>query len=185
VLPRPRRGRSDGPRRPARQLGLVRQHPEAELGRLLRGRSGRSYPAFLPPGELADDVHEQLLALARRSVPRPLARLVRASTVFLQPIQDVAPSRMAFGRAALVGDAAGTVRPHTASGTSKAFADAILLAAALDGWVAGAPLPQGRLAEWERRRLEELAALRRMGLRLAAGSHLGVDGAPTPWTAVG
>jgi len=155
--------------------------PEPELGRLLRGRSGRSYLAFLPPGELAEDVRAQLLALADAALPELLARLVRASSVFLQPVQDLAPSPMVFGRAVLIGDAAGTVRPHTASGTSKAFADAILLALALDGWRAGEPLPHARLAQWERQRLGDLVSLGQTGVRLAAGSHLGVDGAAVPW----
>jgi hypothetical protein len=72
------------------------------------------------------------------------------------------------------------VRPHTASGTSKAFADAILLALALDGWCPPEPPPLARLAQWERQRLGDLVAIAQMGLRAAAGSHLGIDSAATP-----
>ncbi|MFF3734901.1 hypothetical protein ACFYXM_32615 [Streptomyces sp. NPDC002476] len=73
----------------------------------------------------------------------------------------------------MIGDAAGTVRPHTASGTSKAFADAAGLAAALRGWTPGQDEPGGRLADWEQERLLRLAALSRAGIGLANQSSLG------------
>ena len=40
---------------------------------------------------------------------------------------------MAFGRVALIGDAAFLIRPHVGGGIAKAAADAAALAAALDG----------------------------------------------------
>ncbi|WP_238545306.1 MULTISPECIES: hypothetical protein [Streptomyces] len=63
--------------------------------------------------------------------------------------------------------------PHTASGTSKAFADAAGLAAAMRGWTPGQDLPAGRLADWERERLSYLVALSRAGIDLANRSTLG------------
>jgi 2-polyprenyl-6-methoxyphenol hydroxylase-like FAD-dependent oxidoreductase len=154
--------------------------PAPELGRLLRGRSGHDYGAFLPPGELTAEITAQLRELAETALPPLLAQVIEASEVFMQPVLDVAPSRMLFGPAALIGDAAGTVRPHTASGTSKAFADAILLAMALDDWKSPDALP-ARLNQWERQRLGDLTVLSETGMRLAADSLLGVDDAPTPW----
>jgi 2-polyprenyl-6-methoxyphenol hydroxylase-like FAD-dependent oxidoreductase len=104
-----------------------------------------------------------LLDVAERWLPRLLARLVARSVVFMQPVQDLMPAQ------------------YTASGTSKAFADATTLASALDGWRADQPLPQRRLEQWEQQRREELVRLVRAGLRLAAGSGLGVPGAAAPW----
>jgi 2-polyprenyl-6-methoxyphenol hydroxylase-like FAD-dependent oxidoreductase len=49
----------------------------------------------------------------------------------LQPIYDLESPRMAFGRVAIVGDAAFVARPHVAAGVSKAADDAAALAAAL------------------------------------------------------
>ncbi|CAN0580318.1 unnamed protein product, partial [Ectocarpus sp. 12 AP-2014] len=45
--------------------------------------------------------------------------------------------------------AAGTVRPHTAQGASKAFGDVALLTSAFAEWNASLPLPADRLAAWE------------------------------------
>jgi 2-polyprenyl-6-methoxyphenol hydroxylase-like FAD-dependent oxidoreductase len=51
----------------------------------------------------------------------------------LQPIYDLESPHLAFGRVAIVGDAAFVARPHVAAGVSKAADDAAALAAALDG----------------------------------------------------
>jgi 2-polyprenyl-6-methoxyphenol hydroxylase-like FAD-dependent oxidoreductase len=56
----------------------------------------------------------------------------RIEQPFLQPIYDLESPRLAFGRAALIGDAAFVVRPHVGAGIAKAVADAAALAAALD-----------------------------------------------------
>src|SRR5581483_8739428 len=50
----------------------------------------------------------------------------------LQPIYDLASTRLAFGRVAVIGDAAFVARPHVGAGVSKAADDAASLAAALD-----------------------------------------------------
>ncbi len=49
----------------------------------------------------------------------------------LQPIYDLETPRMAFGRVAIIGDAAFVARPHVAAGVAKAADDAAALAAAL------------------------------------------------------
>jgi 2-polyprenyl-6-methoxyphenol hydroxylase-like FAD-dependent oxidoreductase len=155
--------------------------PEHDLTRILHGRSGRDFLSLLPPGEVTAEVYDHLVRLAKKALPQLFVEVLEASHVFLQPVQDVERSRMVFDRALLIGDAAGTVRPHTAQGTSKAFGDAILLTRALDGWKAGDALPADRLAAWEERRLRHIAQLKRLGLRSAAGSKLGTVGAPIPW----
>ncbi|MUM35034.1 hypothetical protein FZI93_26940 [Mycobacterium sp. CBMA361] len=77
---------------------------------------------------------------------------------------------------ALIGDAAGTVRPHTASGTSKALGDAAGLATALTGWHPGPALPMPALQAWESARLSHLQAVAASGIRLANQSGLGPAG---------
>ena len=62
---------------------------------------------------------------------RAMVRLI--DEPLLQPIYDLASPRLAFGRVALVGDAAFVARPHVGAGVSKAADDAAALAQALDG----------------------------------------------------
>ena len=50
---------------------------------------------------------------------------------FLQPIYDLEVPHMAFGRVALVGDAAFVARPHVGAGVAKAAEDALALAEVL------------------------------------------------------
>jgi 2-polyprenyl-6-methoxyphenol hydroxylase-like FAD-dependent oxidoreductase len=54
-----------------------------------------------------------------------------ATHPFIQPIYDLESPRMAFGRVAIVGDAAFVARPHVAAGVVKAAEDALCLAEAL------------------------------------------------------
>ena len=149
---------------------------ESSLGRLLTGTSGRRYDNFLPPGELTAENLTEVTTLAERTLPRPFVELIGQSHVFMQPVFDLPPSRMVADRVMLLGDAAGTVRPHTASGTSKALGDAATLAHALHGWKPPAGLPQQRLGSWEAHRVAHLEAVARSGIRLAAQSLLGPAG---------
>jgi 2-polyprenyl-6-methoxyphenol hydroxylase-like FAD-dependent oxidoreductase len=61
---------------------------------------------------------------------RAISRLIEQP--ILQPIYDLATPRMAFGRAAILGDAAFVARPHVAAGLAKAADDAAALVASLD-----------------------------------------------------
>ncbi|MGA5462392.1 FAD-dependent monooxygenase [Mycobacterium sp. NPDC050041] len=151
---------------------------ESRLPGLLTGRSGRRFDQFLPPGELSSESERAVLTLSDGALPEPFAALVRLSAVFLQPVFDLRPSRMVADHVVLVGDAVGTVRPHTASGTSKAFGDAAGLASALVGWNASQPLPLPALQRWEAGRLAHLQAVAAAGVRLAASSSLGAGVAP-------
>ena len=60
---------------------------------------------------------------------RAIARLMDEPV--LQPIYDLETPRMAFGRVAIIGDAAFVARPHVGAGVSKACDDALALADAL------------------------------------------------------
>ncbi len=150
--------------------------PEEALEHLMTGRSGTRFRSFLPPGEATEDVRRTVLTLAERRLPPLFHALVEASTPFMQPVQDVDVQPRLHDRAVLIGDAAGTVRPHTASGTSKAFGDAAMLADALKGWRRERPVPADRLETWATSRTAALSSLARRGRRLAAHSGLGPPG---------
>jgi 2-polyprenyl-6-methoxyphenol hydroxylase-like FAD-dependent oxidoreductase len=149
---------------------------ETRVAGFLTGRSGRRFDQFLPPGELSDENQGSLTALAHDALPEPFAELVSRSAVFMQPVFDLPPARMVADHVVLLGDAAGTVRPHTASGTSKALGDAAGLARALDGWKRPEPMPLQQLQGWEADRLNHLLAVADAGVRLAGRSSLGVTG---------
>ena len=70
---------------------------------------------------------ERLLAPQFRAIVRLIDEPI------LQPIYDLESPRMAFGRVAVVGDAAFVARPHVAAGVSKAADDAAALIEALEG----------------------------------------------------
>jgi 2-polyprenyl-6-methoxyphenol hydroxylase-like FAD-dependent oxidoreductase len=148
---------------------------EQNLTRLLTGRSGKRYANFLPPGELIPEVAMEVADLATDSLPSQFAEMVQLSNIFMQPVFDLPPYHMVADHAALIGDAAGTVRPHTASGTSKAFGDAAGLAEALNGWTSAEALPIRSLKDWEMKRFVHLATLSQMGIGMAARSSLGVS----------
>jgi 2-polyprenyl-6-methoxyphenol hydroxylase-like FAD-dependent oxidoreductase len=69
----------------------------------------------------------------------------------LQPIYDLESPHLAFGRVAIIGDAAFVARPHVAAGVSKAADDAAALAGALD---AGGDV-ESALRRFEAQRLPE------------------------------
>ena len=148
---------------------------ESKLPWLLTGNSGRRFDHFVPPGELTSDALARLHALGHEQLPPQFAELVGHSNVFMQPVFDVPPATMTGDHAVVIGDAAGTVRPHTASGTSKAFGDAADLARAIRGADSHGELPR-MLKQWEARRLSHLNAVARNGIRLAAQCSLGVAG---------
>ncbi len=157
--------------------------PAASLSEVMCGESGRAYSSFVPVGDVNPRSKDRARKLAQQELPSPLNTLVAHSRLFVQPVQDVTISRRVFGRCALIGDAAGTVRPHTAAGTAKAFADATLLARVLGGWTAGALPPREALLDWERQRNGDATSIAQLGLNLAANSALGVTNAPQPFSA--
>jgi 2-polyprenyl-6-methoxyphenol hydroxylase-like FAD-dependent oxidoreductase len=122
-----------------------------------------------------------LLALTDTHLPPLMTRIVEHSQPFLQPVLDLANAQMRRGPVFVIGDAAGTVRPHTASGTSKSIADAAPLAQALRGWTADAPLPEDHLRIWEQHRLHSLKDLDARGFSSADASRLGPTESTPIW----
>lgn len=85
-------------------------------------------PASIPEGAVTEAMYAQFDALIRNSFPPQIAALIRLSPreqVSIQPIYDELAVHFADARVLLVGDAAAVVRPHTASGATKALQDAL------------------------------------------------------------
>jgi 2-polyprenyl-6-methoxyphenol hydroxylase-like FAD-dependent oxidoreductase len=105
-----------------------------ELQRLLTDDSGVTHAISIPPPLIRRAAVAEMRAAAERLVApqfRAIARLMDEPV--LQPIYDLETPRMAFGRVAVLGDAAFVARPHVAAGVSKAVDDATALLSALEG----------------------------------------------------
>jgi len=103
-----------------------------ELRRLLTDESGVTHSISIPPPLIRRDAIAAMRAAAERLLApqfRVLARMMDEPV--LQPIYDLESPRMAFGRVAIIGDAAFVARPHVGAGVSKAADDALALAEAL------------------------------------------------------
>ena len=84
---------------------------------------------------------------------------------FIQPIFDILPERLALGRTVLVGDACAVLRPHSASGISKAVQNVL----ALSQSVSQVDDLSGAIAQWEVGQLESLRQLSLLTQSLGAG----------------
>ena len=130
-----------------------RNVPEGPLlTELLTGKSGHVGGVSLPPGQVQDGFVAELKETAAAILAPAAAEVVtRTAEPYLQVVLDTRSSRMALGRAVLLGDAACSARPHAAAGTAKAAADAWALAAALES--AALDHPDGDIvaavAAWE------------------------------------
>jgi 2-polyprenyl-6-methoxyphenol hydroxylase-like FAD-dependent oxidoreductase len=122
-----------------------------ELPGLLTDRTGVSHSISIPPPLIRAAPIAAMRAAAERLLAPQFRAVVRLiDEPILQPIYDLESPQLAFGRVAIIGDAAFVARPHVAAGVSKAADDAAALAAALDdGDVAGA------LRRFEAQRLPE------------------------------
>jgi 2-polyprenyl-6-methoxyphenol hydroxylase-like FAD-dependent oxidoreductase len=104
-----------------------------ELKRLLTDDSGTVHPISIPPPLIRRAAIADMRAAAERLLGPQLRAIVSLMTEpILQPIYDLESPHMAFGRVAIIGDAAFVARPHVAAGVSKAAKDAVALAEALD-----------------------------------------------------
>jgi 2-polyprenyl-6-methoxyphenol hydroxylase-like FAD-dependent oxidoreductase len=93
---------------------------------------GQHYPLGIPPHK----VNQSHIAKMRQDAKHLLAPqfqeiLEKTAQPFLQPIYDVTSSQLAFGRVALMGDAAFVARPHVGMGVTKAAQDAEALTDAI------------------------------------------------------
>jgi 2-polyprenyl-6-methoxyphenol hydroxylase-like FAD-dependent oxidoreductase len=104
-----------------------------ELQSLLTDASGTVHTISIPPPLIRQEGIAAMRAAAERLLPPQFRAIVRLiDEPILQPIYDLETPRMAFGRVAIIGDAAFVARPHVAAGVAKAADDAAALAQALD-----------------------------------------------------
>jgi 2-polyprenyl-6-methoxyphenol hydroxylase-like FAD-dependent oxidoreductase len=105
---------------------------EEDLPNLLTDATGKQWTGGIPPTfirrEVIADVEEAAQALL---APQFAEVVARATQPLFQPIFDLEVPQMAFGRVALLGDAAFVARPHCGMGVTKAAGDAMALVAAL------------------------------------------------------
>src|SRR2546423_899896 len=106
---------------------------QRELPRLLTDDSGRTHTLSIPPPLIAREVIAAMREDAERVLAPQFNDMVGLCEMpFLQPIYDLEVPHMAFGRVAILGDAAFVARPHVGAGVAKAAEDALALAQALD-----------------------------------------------------
>jgi 2-polyprenyl-6-methoxyphenol hydroxylase-like FAD-dependent oxidoreductase len=120
-----------------RRFNVVWYRPaaeESELQQLLTDASGTTHTISIPPPLIRREPIADMRAAAERLLaPQFRAVIGMIDEPILQPIYDLESPRMAFGRVAIIGDAAFVARPHVAAGVAKAADDAAALVEALAG----------------------------------------------------
>jgi len=102
------------------------------LRALMTDADGTHYPLGIPPNKVSWKHVAAMREAARRLLAPQFAEILeKTAQPFLQPIYDVASSRLAFDRIALMGDAAFVARPHVGMGVTKAAEDATALCDAI------------------------------------------------------
>ncbi len=102
-----------------------------ELRAMCVDERGRQHEHSVPPPLIRKDLIAQMRAQAQAIMPPQFLDCLANMRPFFTPIYDFSTPRLAFGRVALVGDAASSARPHMGFGMAKAGGDAQALAAAL------------------------------------------------------
>jgi 2-polyprenyl-6-methoxyphenol hydroxylase-like FAD-dependent oxidoreductase len=129
-------GPDDGLRAGHRRYNVIWYRPAneaAELPQLLTDDAGVVHSVSIPPPLIRKEPIAAMRAAAERLLASQFRAIVRLiDEPLLQPIYDLASSQLAFGRVALIGDAAFVARPHVGAGVSKAADDAASLAKALE-----------------------------------------------------
>jgi len=133
---------------------------------LMLDRDGVQRTGTMPPGTVRDQHLDEMRSTAEQVLAPTLLEVVMGCEYpLIQAVFDLESTRMAFGRACLVGDAAAGLRPHVAAGQAKACADAWALRDAL--LESNADI-ETALAVWEPAQLaladQALARTRKMGV---------------------
>lgn len=104
----------------------------AKLKQMSTDDQGREYEFGVPPPLVRKDLIAQMRNEAEALLPPQYIECVHhIDQPFFTPVYDFCSPSLVFGRAALLGDAASTPRPHIGFGVSKAGAEAQALAEAL------------------------------------------------------
>jgi 2,6-dihydroxypyridine 3-monooxygenase len=122
-----------------------------ELDELMTDTRGFMSKVSLPPGQVQRRYIDEMRAAASELLAPAAAEVVlRTEHPYLQAVYDACVPRMAFGRVALIGDAASAARPHAAAGTAKAAANAWAL---FDALADSSDIAEA-LVKWEPSQLE-------------------------------
>jgi 2-polyprenyl-6-methoxyphenol hydroxylase-like FAD-dependent oxidoreductase len=118
-----------------RRTNVIWYRPADETTKLpwlLTDDNGKTHELSIPPPLIRAEAIADMRDGAERYLAPQFRALVKLmEEPILQPIYDLVSPRMAFGRAAIVGDAAFVARPHVGAGVSKAADDAAALTDAL------------------------------------------------------
>ena len=113
-------------------FGWYRVADAAKLKQMCTDDQGREYEFGVPPPLVRKDLIAQMRNEAEALLPPQYIDCVHhIDQPFFTPVYDFCSPSLVFGRAALLGDAASTPRPHIGFGVSKAGAEAQALAEAL------------------------------------------------------
>ena len=94
--------------------------------------SGKIWPEGIPPPLIqARHLAEARAAATQVLAPQFAEMIEKTEHLFFQPVFDLESKQLAFGRIALLGDAAFVARPHVGMGVTKAAEDARSLVQAL------------------------------------------------------
>lgn len=106
---------------------------DIQLPNLLTDAAGKRWVGGIPPTLIRQDVLADMEDAALTLLAPQFGEVVtRATQPLFQPIFDLEVPQMAFGRIALLGDAAFVARPHCGMGVTKAASDAMALVKALN-----------------------------------------------------
>jgi 2-polyprenyl-6-methoxyphenol hydroxylase-like FAD-dependent oxidoreductase len=118
-----------------RRYNLVWYRPaeqHTQLKWLLTDEAGITHPVSIPPPLISRAVVAEMREAARSVLAPQFGELIGlAGQPILQAIYDIESPRMAFGRVAIIGDAAYVARPHVGAGVAKAAQDVLALARCL------------------------------------------------------
>ena len=114
-----------------RRYNFVWYRPADERA-VLTDAAGKLHEEGIAPQAIRPEVVAGMRADAEARLCPQFAEAIRVTALpLVQPIYDLLSPRIAFGRVALLGDAASVARPHVAMGAIKAGQDALALAEAL------------------------------------------------------
>ncbi|MGD9922170.1 MAG: FAD-dependent monooxygenase [Pseudorhodoplanes sp.] len=135
MLGYPVAGPDDDVRPGRRRYNMIWYRPADEhtgLAALLTDESGARHAISIPPPLISRaSIAAMREAAGRLLAPQFVEAVGLVDQPILQPIFDLVSDRIAFGRIAIIGDAAFVARPHVGAGVAKAAGDAAALTAAL------------------------------------------------------
>jgi 2-polyprenyl-6-methoxyphenol hydroxylase-like FAD-dependent oxidoreductase len=166
--------------KPRVQYVWFRPAEQESLASICTDAAGRRHGSTIAPSLLRREVVSELQSMARAALPPQLAAIITAvNQPFFQPIYDLDVPSMAFGRVALLGDAAFVARPHVGAGATKAGLDAKALATCVADSERD---PETALKKYSDQRLP---FGRDLGERARyIGQHIGADTPEQAWEAI-